>query len=82
MTKRKGNGIIVFIYFGAAGCFIANGRQTLRRIQGRAARNFCFPIGRKISAWDWHMGTLAFPYEFPRLGPAKRGFAPPRLECV
>lgn len=82
MTKRKGNGIIVFIYFGAAGCFIANGRQALRRIQGGAARNFCFHNGSKNSAWDMHMGKQAFPYAYPRLGPAKPGFAPPRLECV
>ena len=55
MTKRKGNGIIVFIYFGAAGCLIANGRQALRRIQGGAARNFCFHNGRKNSDWGMNM---------------------------
>ncbi len=45
MTKRKGNGIIVFIYFGAAGCFIANGRQTHIPIEGGGAANLSVQHG-------------------------------------
>ena len=79
MTKRKDNGIIVFIYFGAAGCFIANGRQTLRRIQGGAARNFCFHNGSKNLAWDMHMGKACFPICISQAWPGEAGLraAPP-----